>query len=196
MKVISVKGGRSEGYLSLSIENSDGEKERFTVSESDFFEAGSPMRGDCLGMREYLLLKSSDEYYRARLSALRSLSLRDNNEKALIRKLTVKGISRETAEAVAREMTSLGYINEEKQLLSLIKREANTNLSGPRKIRGKLMAKGYRSSDISSAMEALTESGEVDFEHSAVLLVAKKLTRGATEEEKKALLYKNGYDIC
>lgn len=196
MKIISVKGGRSEGYLSLSIEISDGEKERLTVSESDFLEAGSPMRGDCLGTREYLLLKSSDEYYRARLSALRSLSLRDNNEKTLIRKLTVKGISREIAEAVAREMTSLGYINEEKQLLSLIKREANTNLSGPRKIRGKLIAKGYHSSDIASAMQALAEGGEVDFERSALLLVAKKLTRGATDEEKKALLYKNGYDIC
>ena len=45
-------------------------------------------------------------------------------------------------------------------------------------------------------MQALAEGGEVDFERSAVLLVAKKLTRGATDEEKKALLYKNGYDIC
>ena len=124
------------------------------------------------------------------------LSYGDNNERSLIRKLTARGIARERAEAVAREMSSLGYINEQRQLLNIVSKEANVNLSGPRRIRAKLISRGYRTADISSAIDELVRCGEVDFERSAELLISKKLTRDATDDEKKALLYKNGYNIC
>ena len=196
MKIASVRPSRSRGYISVTVLLDDGEKKTLTVSEEDYSAASSPMARDVIDTREYLILESSDEYYRARLSALRMLSYGDNNERTVIRKLSAKGIRRERAEAVAHEMTSLGYINEQKQLLNIISREANTNLSGPRKIRAKLLAKGYSAADISSAIEELVSSGEVDFERSAELLISKKLTRDATDDEKKAILYKNGYNIC
>lgn len=196
MKVVSVRPARSRGYITVAVSLSEDEKKSLTVSEEDYSAAGSPMARDEIGNREYLILLASDESYRARLSALRMLSYGDNNEKTLIRKLTSKGISRERAEGVAHEMTSLGYIDEKKQLLNIVAREVNLNLSGPRKIRAKLISKGYKPSDISSAIDELIRSGEIDFDRSAELLIVKKLTRGATDDEKKALLYKNGYNIC
>lgn len=196
MKVVSVRSARSQGYITVTLLLESGDKKSLTVSEEDYSSASSPMARDEISMREYLILAASDEYYRARLSALRMLSYGDNNEKTLIRKLVTKGIGYERAEAVAHEMASLGYINEERQLLNLVAREANTSLSGPRKIRAKLTAKGYKAADISSAIDRLVASGEVDFERSAEILISKKLTRGATDEEKKAILYKNGYNIC
>ena len=196
MRVISVRPARSRGYITLSLDMGDGEKKSLTVSDEDYSAADSPMARDEINTREYLVLLASDEHYRARLSALRMLSYGDNNEKTLIRKLVGKGIGAECAERIAHEMVSLGYINEEKQLRSLILREANVTLSGPRKIRSKLISKGYKSADISRMIDTLVASGEIDFEFSAEQLAAKKLTRGATEDEKKALLYRNGYNIC
>ena len=191
-----MRPARSRGYITVTLVMPDGEKESLTVSEEDYSAACSPMARDEIDARAYLILKSSDEYYRARLSALKMLSYGDNNKAALVRKLTAKGIGYECADAVAREMISLGYIDEKKQLLSIVSKEANINLSGPRKIRAKLTSKGYKTSDIAGAIAALIKTGDIDFERSAELLVSKKLTRGADDDEKKALLYKNGYDIC
>ena len=196
MNVKGVRPARSRGYLTVTLVTEDGERESLTVSEEDYSTAGSPMARDEVGTRECLILKSSDEYYRARLPALRMLSYGDNNRAAIVRKLAAKGIGYECADDVAREMTSLGYIDEKKQLLTVIAREANVNLSGPRKIRAKLLAKGFKAADITSVIDELMASGEIDFERSAERLMAKKLARGATDDEKKSLLYKNGYDIC
>lgn len=191
-----MRPARSSGYITVTLTADDAEKESFTVSEEDYSTASSPMARDEVDTRAYLILKSSDEYYRARLSALRMLSYGDNNRASIVRKLTAKGIGYECADAVAREMTSLGYIDEKKQLLNIIAREANVNLSGPRKIRAKLLSKGFKAADIASVIDELTASGEIDFERSRASLVAKKLARGATDDEKKTLLYRNGYDIC
>lgn len=113
-----------------------------------------------------------------------------------MRKLISRGIGSGVAAEVAREMVCRGYINEERQLDRLIITEASRNLSGPRKIRAKLLTKGFTGEDIDAAIDRLTDSGEIDFKRSAELLIEKKLTRGATSEEIKQLLYKNGYNIC
>lgn len=196
MKVIYIRPAKSSGYLSVGIMTDEEEKRAFVVSEEDYAEAGAPMTADELSPSAYTLIAASDERYRARMAALRILSYADNNERSLIRKLVGKGISYATAEDVAHEMVGRGYINEQKQLMRLVAYEANTALSGPRKIRAKLSLKGYKTADIECAMDELTSSGEVDFERSAAALREKKLTRGATEEEIKKLLYKYGYSIC
>ncbi len=195
MKVTYVRPGKSKGYLTVGL--SDGvEKQAFTVSECDYTEAGSPRPGDIADSDLIRALKCSDEIYRAHLYALRILSYADNNERTLVRKLISRGIGSGVAAEVAREMVSRGYINEERQLDRLILSEANRNLSGPRKIRAKLLTKGFAGADIDAAIDRLTDSGEIDFKRSAELLIEKKLTRGATSEEIKQLLYKNGYNIC
>lgn len=196
MKVHSVRPAKSRGYITVTVMLAEGEKKSLTVSEEDYSTASSPMARDEIDTKTYIILSSSDEYYRARLAALRMLSYGDNNERTLIRKLTAKGIGRECAESVAHEMASLGYIDEKKQLLNIISREANVNLIGPRKIRAKLISKGYNAADISFAIDELTATSEIDFERSKELLLSKKLTRDASDEEKKAILYKNGYNVC
>lgn len=195
MKVTYIRPGKSKGYLTVGL--SDGaEKHSFTVSECDYTEAGSPRPGDVADVDLVGALKHSDEVYRAHLYALRILSYADNNERTLVRKLISRGISAPLATDVAHEMVSRGYINEQSQLERLVLTEANRNLSGPRKIRAKLQSKGFSGGDIDEVIDRLTDSGEIDFKRSGELLIEKKLTRGATNEEIKQLLYKNGYNIC
>lgn len=195
MKVTYVRPGKSKGYLTVGL--SDGaEKHSFTVSECDYIEAGSPRPGDIADGDMIDALRYSDEIYRAHLYALRILSYADNNERTLVRKLISRGISSALAVEVAHEMVSRGYINEQSQLERLVLTEANRNLAGPKKIRAKLSSKGFTGSDIDEVIDRLCGSGEIDFKRSGELLVEKKLTRGATDEEIKQLLYKNGYNIC
>ena len=194
MRVVYVRPGRSRGYLTVGL--SDGEeKHSFTVSEYDYLEAGSPRPGDAADGDTVSALKHSDEVYRANLYALRILSYADNNERTLVRKLISRGISPTLATEVAHEMVRRGYINEQSQLERLVLSEANCNLSGPVKIKAKLLSKGFAGSDIDGVMDRLCDTGEIDFERSGRLLIEKKLTRGATDEEIKKLLYKNGYNI-
>jgi SOS response regulatory protein OraA/RecX len=92
-------------------------------------------------------------------------------------------------------MVAYGYIDERDQLKRLILAEANDKLQGPNKIFAKLTSKGYESSDIRDVMQSLVEAGEINFKSNAYSLIEKKLPSGATSDEKKTLLYKNGYKI-
>lgn len=196
MKIVGVRPAKSAGYITVLALDGSGEKKSLTVSEQDYAEAGMPMANDTLSQRNTLILLSSDERYRARLFALRILSYSDNNEKTLVKKLISRGIGADAAVSVAHEMVSLGYIDEQRQLMRLVAHEANTALSGPHKICAKLRSRGYSATDIDRAIENLTRSGEIDFERSSAELINKKLTRGATDEEIKRLLYKYGYSVC
>ena len=194
MQVKAVRAGKSQGYLTVVVTDGE-ERKSFTVSERDYLEAGSPRPGDYLDGDMLAALSHSDEVYRARLHALRILSYADNNERTLVRKLISRGISHSLATEVAHEMVGRGYIDEQRQLERLIITATNRNLIGPHRIKAKLTAKGYRGSDIDGIIEQLCDSGEIDFDRSRRLLIEKKLTRGATDDEIKKLLYKNGYSV-
>ena len=130
--------------------------------------------------------------YRGKLYALRILSYGDNSVSALKRKLVLKSISSAVASDICREMISLGYINESRQLEKLIENEANVRLSGRRKIFQKLLSKGYGKKEIENALDELISQGIVDFEESKRKLIEKKFP-DATSEELRSLLYKSGY---
>ena len=93
------------------------------------------------------------------------------------------------------EMVSLGYIDEARQLERIILSEANARLYGYSKIKARLMAKGYSSDDINRVTKKLVSLGEIDFKENAKKLLQKHFPDGATTEEKKKLLYKNGYKV-
>ena len=192
-KIAFIKQAKSSLLLGIDTE---GECSRFTVSYEVYESVGSPVKGEEISDGALEDIKYCDESYRARKKALSLLSLADNNEKTLVRKLTAAGIRREIAEEVTREMVSFGYINEEDQLERLILSEANIKLNGPAKIAPRLMAKGFSSSDIRSVMKRLSDSGDIDFSINARTLVEKKLGGSPSDEEKKKLLYKFGYKIC
>ena len=196
VKLIYVRAARSRGYITIGISDGEDNKTAYTVSEADYASIGMPLVGAELDGGALEVIMESDGRYRATLYALRILSYGDNTAKKLYTKLISRGIAKDIASEVVEEMMSRGYIDERRQLSRLIEKEANVSLSGPMKIRAKLISAGFSSSDIEDVTDTLLREGVIDFSRSAELLIEKKLTRGATDEEKKKLLYKNGYGIC
>ena len=174
----------------------EGESARYTISDAVYSSIGRPAPHTLLGERELSVIKYADELYRAEKKALSLLSYADNNERTLRAKLIRAGFSREIADEICEKMVSLGYINESRQLERLILNEANYKLRGPLKIMPYLAAKGYATADIRRVMQDLSERGELDFQKNAERLIEKKLPDDATDEEKKNLLFRNGYKIC
>ena len=173
----------------------EGERSRYTVSESFYLSLGSPQNGSVFTEEEILLIKNEDERIRATRKALSLLSYSDKNKRTLIDKLMRQGFDREMSSRVAEEMVGLGYVDEQRQLERLVLREANVNLSGFSKLLPKLVGKGYSAEDVRSVTRRLVADGEIDFKENARKLIEKRLSSEATAEEKKALLYKNGYKI-
>ena len=190
-----VKRKENSTLLLLGI-SEEGESARYTVDASLYASIGRPIKGDELSGSDMEAVIYSDEYYRARKKALALLSLSDNNERALKEKLMRFGIRREIAEEVTSEMVGRGFVDETRQLERLILREANEALGGRYKIVARLARKGYKLSDIRRVLDALVESGEVDFEENLERLKEKKLQDGYTHEELEKLLYKYGYKKC
>jgi hypothetical protein len=140
MKVIYIRDSKSRGYLRIGISVGE-EKKEYTLSEREYRGELSLLVGDEVSDGALSRLIECDMKYRAKLSALRILSYGDNNEKVLKAKLISKGISQKAAHEVAREMVSLGYINERRQLEVLVEKEVLRELRGPRAVYMRLMKK-------------------------------------------------------
>ena len=192
MKVIYIRDSKSKGYIRVGLGDGE-EKLDFTVSESEYISLGSFLCGD--DVEDIEALRACDMRYRAKLYALRILSYGNNSASTLKRKLILKSISPGVAAEVCKEMIGLGYINEDAQLRSLIENEANSKLSGRRKIIPKLIAKGYKKENIELVLEDLISHGIVDFNENKRKLIEKKLARGAGAAEKRKILYSYGYSV-
>lgn len=193
-KVTYIKSGPSEGSLFVGIVD-EGEREKLFISRTEYARCGAPEKGDILDEDTYYRMARYDMYHKAKKKALSILSYADNNQKNLIRKLRVAGYPKDLSELVCREMVGLGYIDEREQLRRLILAEANEKLQGPNKILAKLIDKGYSASDVREIMQNFIDEGEINFRNNAYRLIEKKLEKGATADEKKTLLYKNGYKL-
>ena len=192
MKVVYIRDSSSRGYLRIGL--SDGEeKYEYTLSKAQYEELGSPVRGEAISDIE--ALKEHDMKYKATLYALRILSYGDNNLRTLRKKLVSRSVPSAVADEVCEEMTSLGYIDESRQLERLIENEASVKLSGRKKLYARLISKGYQKKDIDRVLDDLISHGTVDFEKSKKKLIEKKLHTGASEEDIKSLLYKYGYPV-
>ena len=182
-----------QGYICITV-SIDGENRRYTVRTSVYEEIGMPHKGASIDENSLYALTLGDEYYRAKRASLSILSYGDNNEKTLHTKLRTRGISDEVAADVVREMVSLGYIDELRQLERLIIEAANRKLLGPRKIVPRLVSKGYRLADIKAVFASLCGSGEIDPNENKERLLDKNLGDARDTEQVKKLLYKYGYD--
>lgn len=190
--LVFVREDKKSHLLLLGIDE-EGETARYTVDSDTFRTIGSPSVGDMLDGEQMSAIVYTDRFIRARKKALSLLAYADNNKKTLAMKLLRAGFDRDTVETVCIEMIERGYINERRQLERLILDEANRKLRGPLRIIPALVSKGYSSSEIKETMSSLVELGEIDFSVNARRLIEKKLPDGADEEEKKKILYKNGY---
>lgn len=188
-----IREAKNSGLLSLGVSEGE-ESAHYTVGADIYAKIGSPKPGDELSFEDISVLALADEIIRAKKKALSLLAYADNNEKNLKIKLLRAGFGREIVDTVCREMVELGYINEKRQLERIILSEANIKLRGPMKIIPFLVSKGYSSQDVREVMRALVDSGEIDFQKNAKKLLEKKLLTEDFEEKKK-ILYKNGYKI-
>lgn len=195
IKITYIKTSKDEKLLLLGIVE-EGESRCYTISQDVYSAIGSPLPHSEISEREMSIISYADELIRAEKKALSLLSYADNNERTLRSKLVRAGFSHEIASEICEKMISLGYINENRQLERLILNEANFKLRGPKKIAPLLVAKGYNASDVRLVMSELSLSGEIDFRKNAERLIEKRLPADATDEEKKKLLYRNGYEIC
>ncbi len=190
-KLEYIKELKEKNLLLLGI-SEEGESARYTVNRAFFSDIGSPKRGDEIDAGAMEEIRAFDEIYRAKKKALAILALADNNKRELKLKLLRAGFSKEATDECVLEMELLGYINEERQVLRLVEREAN-KLRGPRRIIAALSAKGYSSAAVSRAIRELSDSGEVNFEEIKRKLIETKLAENFDEEEVKKLLYKAGF---
>ena len=138
-------------------------------------------------------LADADARYTATVKALRLLANSDHSARALARKLHERGIEREMAESVAAEMRESGYIREKDQAYRLAVTRANKKCWGPRRILADLVNKGYPASTVRKAIAQAEEEGDVDFEEIKARLFAEKLPETATGEDKRKLLWKQGF---
>ncbi|MBQ8719418.1 MAG: RecX family transcriptional regulator [Clostridia bacterium] len=191
-KILKISSPKGKNILKLRLFDEERGEITLTVSEALYRRTGCPLAGEEVDDEALACFAEEDEQRRADARALRLLEYADNNELMIKRKLISAGFSKEVAEESAKRMVMLGYINEERQLSILVEREANRALRGPKRILGKLAAKGYAIEEIKRVISRLCESGEIDFKHNAELLAEKHgVTAGS--EEARLLLYKNGY---
>ena len=170
----------------------DGEKIRSLTVSAEVYEAAEGRSDGELSEGSLAALLRDDELWRAEARALRLLEYADSSQAELKRKLLARGFCREAAEHAVMRMTELGYINEERRLRTLIINEANIKLRGPKRIYAKLAHAGYSRELILSLISELSESGEIDFQKNARRLIEKR-GEGLSNDEKKRLLYTNGY---
>lgn len=153
---------RGEGEIAVTFEIRDGElsqKETFLLSARLFADMRITA-GEC--SREcFDRVAEAAEIYRATKKGLSLLSFSRCSRKALVRKLVVKGFSKECALDAVDELARQGYIDENADAL----REAEicvAKLWGESRIRQKLYEKGYSDEAVSMALYALEDNG-VDF---------------------------------
>ena len=184
------KEGKVKGRVTLSVDNG-GDSAVYSIRHALYSELGSPVRGSSLTDEELEVIICADREYRCMKKALAILAYADNNKRALYMKLMRAGFSSAEARSATEECLRLGYINEQSQLERLVIKEANTSLKGRAYIMAKLSSHGYNSSDISSTIDSLVESGEVDFVGNFRTLCQR--CGASSDEERKKLKYKNGF---
>ena len=118
----------------------------YTVGGTLYSRLGGFRRGEEIDEGVLEEIQAEHEYRAAKRKALNILAYADNNERTLTMKLIRGGTQRECAKEVAREMVSLGYINEDRQITSLVMKY-QASLVGRRKIVARLIGKGYRKSE-------------------------------------------------
>ena len=187
--IICVKEARDKGYVSVGVKDGD-DVCYYTVSKIEYSELGSPTRHEQIDEDTVSLLCASDERFRARKKALSILSYADNSERMLALKLSRQGFSQGAVLGAVKECVMLGYVDEMRQLTRLIPLLA-AKLHGPRYIKHALMKKGYSSSDISSCIDTLVFSGEIDFKENLSRLFERY--QPSDDEERRALARKYGY---
>lgn len=135
----------------------------------------------------YQAASEGAELHFAMKKGLASLAYGASSKGNLAKKLEGKGVKREVAEAVCRELERKGYINDGREAL----REAELavgKLWGKRRIAAELYRKGYDEESVRSAIYSLEDSG-VDFCDMCAELIRRKYGCVPEEPGERQKLY-------
>ena len=191
-KILSVRTKGEKTPLVIIDVTIGGERKKYTVNEGTYRAIGCPLSGDAADFEKLSALERADAERRAMVKALNILSYADNNERMLLRKLSLAGFPRDIAEETARECVRLGYIDEERQMENVILKCRDAHL-GPMKMMAKLLSRGFSAGAAKAAIRSLEESGEIDFAKMRAELIRSKLGDDSDFDKKMKLLYKYGY---
>lgn len=171
VSVLSVSA-RGEDEIAVTFEICEGElsqRESFLLSARAFADLRISV-GEC--DREcFDRVSESAELYRAIKKGLSLLSFGRCSRKALVRKLILKGFSKEKAIDATEELSRQGYIDEYADAQREAERSVD-KLWGESRIRVHLYEKGYSEEAITAALYSIEDSG-VDFSE----LCAERLRR-------------------
>lgn len=192
-RLLRVSLPREDGTVSLLVGREGAKAESYTLKAAQYRALGAPVAGESLSGEAYALLLSLAREGEAIARAVRLLSFGDHSARALCRKLRERGFGREEAEAAVAHMIDRGYIREEEQACRMATALANRKCWGRRRILAYLANKGYEASTVRAAIATAEAEGDIDFEEIRARLLSEKCGEDATEEECRALLYKQGF---
>ena len=191
-EIISIgPSGRGERLL-LKLSTPSGE-ETLSVSADGYRELGLA-RGE-ISEAQYRGLKRIGSHEAALSKGFSILGYGANSKNQLVTKLSRGGISRSEATAVANELESRGYLNEEEDARRIAEGLVK-KLYGPKRIISALRSKGYSEDAVAAATEWLEE---LDTRERCRQAAAKKIKNPPTNraEAQKAIakLIALGYNV-
>lgn len=192
-EILRISLPRENGRLSLLVADGEGSAYPYALGAEDYRTLGEPSVGDILSEEDCAQLLALAREGEAVERAVKILSFGDHSARALCRKLRERGFDRQTAEAAVAHMIARGYIREEEQAYRMATALANRKCWGRRRILAYLAGKGYEVATVRAAIAAAEAEGDIDFDALRARLLSEKCTEDATEEECRALLYKQGF---
>ena len=187
----AVHGG--EG-IAVTVLLADGEKEKLTVSVSDY--AAYDLQKGEIDETLFLALRRAASVYEAKRAALRILAAGQCSRKKLFEKLIRRGFVADAARAAADFAADGGYIDENWQIESYLRELVEKRCIGRRKVVPMLLSKGYSGENIRAVLEG--KYTDADFARVKKAFLVKKFGKTSPETREEALemqkaLYKQGF---
>ena len=178
--------GADEVCVSFAITNgTDTQSERLLVSAASVADLRLSV-GDCEPSCFDAVLAASHRHT-ARKRALSLLSYGRCSPKMLVRKLLQKGINRDVATEVVKELIRQGYLNPRADAYA----EATACVAkgwGRMRISSALREKGYSDPILHGALDRLDEDG-VDYAQNCAALIRRRFPDRPTEPRERAKMY-------
>ena len=134
------------------------------------------------------LIKSNNEYFEAKKSALRFLSIRNHSSQELSRKLSKKKFSNEIIEKVIDELSLEGYLNDRKFAEQYFA-ELTDKFFGPLKIKNEMIKRGIRSETLDEVLSEYFNNYEMQKEVIQKLLSKSKFPKKISNRNELQKIY-------
>lgn len=188
-KVQAVRSG-AEVLLTVTVMAASPRTHTYRVTADAYAAAGSPSEGETLAGESLTLLTADEDARLAYARAVKILAAGDNTRRALIRKLTERGFSRECAERAVERLEKDGYIRETELLLRQLGIYSK-RMWGPKKFLPNLIEKGFSRADIEAALLQARDEGVYDADEVKERLLSE--LPATDPAARRAWLYKHGF---